>query len=155
MTKPSLTAVQLEDFENMAAIRVEVLRESLDRLGRFDAARARERLAANFSPENMRHIELDNERVGYITLRPKSIEVSPTRLLEHLYVRTSFQNRGLGAWALDWAKSQARAGNCDIKLSALKLSAANRFYLRHGFVQVSEDEFDINYRWAYNIRVVQ
>lgn len=154
MTKPSLTAVQLKDFEEMAAIRVEVLRESLEGLGRFNATRARERLAANFIPEDMRHIELDNERVGYITLRPKSIDVSPTRLLEHLYVRTSFQNRSLGAWILDWAKSQARAGNCDIKLSALKLSAANRFYLRHGFVQVSEDEFDINYRWAHNIRTV-
>ena len=114
MTKPSLTTVQLEDFEEMAAIRVEVLRGSLERLGRFNAARARERLAANFIPEDMRHIELDNERVGYITLRPKSIDVSPTRLLEHLYVRTLFQNRSLGAWVLDWAKGQARAENCDI-----------------------------------------
>jgi hypothetical protein len=32
-------------------------------------------------------------------------------------------------------------------LSALKQSAANRFYLRHGFVQVGESEFDLDYRW--------
>ena len=152
MTKPSLTTVQIEDFERMADVRIEVLRESLERLGRFDVQRARARLAANFIPEDMRHIELDGERVGYITLRPKSIDGLPTRLLEHLYVRNAFQNRGLGAWALDRAKSQARAQDCDIKLSALKLSDANLFYLRHGFVQVSEDEFDVNYRWAYNDR---
>jgi GNAT superfamily N-acetyltransferase len=150
MTKPSLTTVQIEDFERMADVRIEVLRESLERLGRFDAERARSRLAANFVPEDMRHIELDGERVGYITLRQKSIDVAPTKLLEHLYVRNAFQNRGLGAWALDWAKSQARGQDCDIKLSALKLSDANRFYLRHGFVRVSEDEFDVNYQWSHN-----
>ena len=155
MTKPCLASVQLVDFDSMAAIRIEVLRESLERLGRFDAQRARERLAINFIPEDMRHIELDGERLGYITLRPKSIEASPTRLLEHLYIRNAFQNRGIGAWALDWAKTQADAENCDIKLSALKSSDANRFYLRHGFVRVSKDEFDINYRWTHNSRTVQ
>ena len=150
MTKPSLTAVQIQDFERMADVRIEVLRESLERLGRFDAERARARLAASFMPEDMRHIDLDGERVGYITLRPKSKDELPTRLLEHLYIRNEFQNRGLGAWALDWAKSQAIAEDCNIKLSALRLSDANRFYVRHGFRRVSEDEFDINYRWAHN-----
>jgi GNAT superfamily N-acetyltransferase len=146
---PSLTLVQAEDFEEMAAIRIEVLRDSLERLGRFDTGRARERLAANFVTADMRHMMLDGERVGYITLRPKTIEHSPTILLEHLYVRNAFQNRGLGAWALDWAKGQASAEGCDIKLSALKLSDANRFYLRNGFVQISEDDFDVNYRWTH------
>jgi GNAT superfamily N-acetyltransferase len=144
---PSLTRVQAEDFEELAAIRIEVLRESLERLGRFDAGRARDRLASSFTPEDMRYVVLRDERVGYLTLRPKSIEHSPTMLLEHLYIRNAFQNRGLGLWALDWAKAQARAEHSDIKLSALKQSDANRFYLRHGFVQVSEDDFDVNYCW--------
>jgi GNAT superfamily N-acetyltransferase len=147
---PSLIPVQVEDFEEMAAIRIEVLRDSLERLGRFDAVRASERLATNFVPADMRHIVLGGERVGYITLRPRSIGHPPARLLEHLYVRNSFQNRGLGVWALDWAKGHARSENCDIKLSALKLSDANRLYLRNGFLQVSEDEFDVNYLWTYN-----
>jgi len=33
-------------------------------------------------------------------------------------------------------------------LSALKQSAANRFYVRHGFVPVAQSDFDIDYRWS-------
>jgi GNAT superfamily N-acetyltransferase len=146
----SLIRVQAEDFEELVAIRIEVLRESLERLGRFDTGRARARLASSFTPADMRHVVLNDERIGYITLRPKSTEHPQTMLLEHLYIRNAFQNRGLGLWALDWAKAQARAEHCDIRLSALKQSDANRFYLRHGFAQMSEDEFDVNYRWMHS-----
>ena len=46
----SFAPVVWGDFEAMLAIRVEALRESLERLGRFDPTRARERLAAGFKP---------------------------------------------------------------------------------------------------------
>jgi GNAT superfamily N-acetyltransferase len=151
--QPCLASVSAQDFDAMATIRVEVLRGSLVRLGRFDAVRARERLAAGFNPADMRHIELDGQRVGYITLRSASAVCPPTRQLEHLYISNAYQNRGLGAWALDWAKVQAMQSRCGITLSALKQSDANRFYLRHGFVQVSEDEFDLNYLWRHNNEV--
>jgi hypothetical protein len=35
-----------------------------------------------------------------------------------------------------------------LTLTTLKLSASNRFYQRHGFVQVGEGEFDNEYRWS-------
>lgn len=144
---PSLAGVTADDFEPMLAIRIEALRVSLERLGRFDPVRARERLAAGFAPEHMRHIELDGERIGFITLRPESGPLPSALHLAHLYVRPAFQDQGIGAWALDWAKAQATGQDFDITLSALKQSAANRFYLRHGFVQVAEAEFDLDYRW--------
>lgn len=56
---PTLSPVSAVDFDDMVALRIEALRESLERLGRFDPVRARERLAAGFAPEYMRHIELD------------------------------------------------------------------------------------------------
>jgi len=143
----SLTPVAAGDFDEMVAIRIEALRESLERLGRFDPARARERLAAGFAPEHMRHVVLDGQRVGYITLRPESGQAPRNLQLDHLYIRPVCQGRGIGAWALDWAKAQAVLQDCDITLSALKQSAANRFYLRHGFVPVGESEFDLDYRW--------
>ncbi|UUZ75613.1 GNAT family N-acetyltransferase [Polaromonas sp. P1(28)-13] len=143
----SLAPVAAGDFDEMVAIRIEALRESLERLGRFDPVRARERLAAGFAPEHMRHIVVDGQRVGYITLRPASGQAPCALQLDHLYVRPVFQSGGIGAWALDWAKTQAALQDCDITLSALKQSAANRFYLRHGFVQVGESEFDLDYRW--------
>ncbi len=143
----SLAPVAAGDFDEMAAIRIEALRESLERLGRFDPVRARERLAAGFVPKHMRHIVTNAERAGFITLRPASGPARRALQLDHLYVRPDFQNAGIGAWALDWAKTQAKSQDADITLSALKQSAANRFYLHHGFVQVGESEFDLDYRW--------
>jgi GNAT superfamily N-acetyltransferase len=137
----SLAPVAAQDFESMLALRMAALRESLERLGRFDLQRGRERLAAQFEPDAMRHIERDGERIGFLTLKPLA-DGSGLRL-EHLYLRPGAQGQGVGAWALDWVKRHGQ----DVHLSALKLSDANRFYLRHGFELVGESEFDIDYRW--------
>ena len=50
--------------------------------------------------------------------------------------------------ALEWVKAQGRAAGQDITLGALRGSDANRFYLRHGFRLVEEQEFDLEYRWS-------
>ena len=147
MIMPTLRPVAAVDFDNMVTLRIEALRPSLERLGRFDPVRARERLAAGFKPEHMQHMVLAGERIGFITLRPDADVVPPALHLDHLYIRPACQGQGIGTWALDWAKAQAVGKGCDITLSALKYSDANRFYLRHGFVQVSESEFDLDYRW--------
>lgn len=148
---PALTPVSAADFDAMVALRIEALRESLERLGRFNPVRARERLATGFLPAYMQHIELDGERIGFMTLRPLAGQVPSTLHLDHLYILPACQGRGIGAWALDWAKAQAVQQHCDITLSALKQSGANRFYLRHGFIQVAQGEFDLDYRWQYQI----
>lgn len=144
----SFAPVVWGDFEAMLAIRVEALRDSLERLGRFDPARARERLMAGFKPEFMQHIMRDGERIGFVTLRPDPAAGPPTLHLDHLYLRPAWQGQGVGAWVMAWAKAQAVAQACDIRLSALKHSDANRFYLRQGFVQVGESDFDLDYRWS-------
>lgn len=139
----SFEPVAAGDFEPMVELRIAALRASLERLGRFDPTRARERLQAGFAPEHMQHICADGERIGYLTLRPAAAALK----LEHLYIRPGEQGRGAGSWVMDWVKSQARQAGQDVTLSALKLSDANRFYLRHGFKVVGESEFDIDYRW--------
>jgi len=136
----TLSAVAAADFESMLALRIAALRPSLERLGRFDPQRARERLASQFEPAAMRHIERDGQRIGFLTLKPQADALR----LEHLYVQPGQQGQGAGAWALDWAKHHGQ----DLTLSALKLSDANRFYLRHGFVVTGESDFDIDYRWS-------
>ncbi len=142
----SFEEVQDEDFESMADLRAEALRESLDRLGRFDAVRVRERLRSAFVPACMRHIVRGGERIGYLTLIPHA--TLPLARLHHLYIRPGHQGYGAGAWALDWAKEQSRVKARDITLGALRGSDANRFYLRHGFRLVEEQEFDLEYRWS-------
>jgi len=137
--------VVAEDFEALAALREAALRESLERLGLFSQERSRERLRSNFRPECMRHIVCDGERVGLLTVFPEGDALK----LQHLYLAPGAQGKGIGAWALEQVKVQAREQRRDVKLEALPQSDANRFYLRHGFVQVGEEEFDIFYRWSH------
>jgi GNAT superfamily N-acetyltransferase len=131
------------DFEALAALREAALRESLERLGLFSQERSRERLRSNFWPEFMRHIVCDGERVGLLTLFPEGDALK----LQHLYLAPGSQGLGIGAWAMEQVKAQARAQGRDVKLEALPQSDANRFYLRHGFVLEGEEEFDLLYRW--------
>lgn len=145
----TLEPVVAEDFEPMLALRMEALRESLERLGRFDPVRARERLLAGFAPPYMRHIVKLGERIGFFTLRPHDCgDQGQVLRLDHLYIRPGAQGQGAGAWALDLIKQQARAAKQPVTLAALKFSDANRFYLRHGFEVIEEQEFDIEYRWS-------
>ena len=142
----SLGSVANGDFEPMADLRAEALRESLERLGRFDPVRVRERLRSAFEPACMRHILISGERVGYLTLIPHA--GSNSLRLHHLYIHPASQGQGVGAWALEWVKAQGRAAGQDITLGALRSSDANRFYVRHGFRLVEEQEFDLEYRWS-------
>ena len=132
------------DFEAMLALRIDAMRPSLERVGRFDLARSRERLMQGFVPPYMQHILLDGERIGFVTLKPEGHDALR---LDHLYLRSGFHGQGIGAWVLQWAVGQARVRGLDVRLTALKLSDANRFYLRHGFVCEGEEGVDVHYRW--------
>ncbi|MFG6489447.1 GNAT family N-acetyltransferase [Roseateles sp. BYS78W] len=139
MTTPTLAPVADADFEAMLALRIEALRESLERLGRFNPDVARARLKSQFRPEWMQHLVVNGERVGYFTVEPREGELR----LHHLYVKPAAQGQGVGAWVLDRIKAQGRP----ITLAALRDSRANDFYRRHGFRVVEEQDFDIEYRW--------
>lgn len=136
---PTLAPVADADFDAMLSIRIEALRESLERLGRFSPEVARARLKSQFRPEWMQHLIVDGERIGYFTVEPREGELR----LHHLYLRPAAQGQGVGAWVLDRVKSHG----LPITLAALRESRANRFYLRHGFRVVEEQGFDIEYRW--------
>jgi GNAT superfamily N-acetyltransferase len=134
-----LAPVADADFEAMLSLRIEALRESLERLGRFNPEVARARLRSQFRPEWMRHLVVDGERVGYFTVEPRDGELR----LHHLYLKPAAQGRGVGAWVIDHLKEQGRP----ITLAALRESRANGFYRRHGFKVVDGQDFDIEYRW--------
>ena len=141
---PSLQPVAAADFEALLALRIRAMQPSLEALGRFDPARARERFASSFLPEHMQHVVLKGQRVGCVTLRPK-----PGALrIDHLYIEPACQRWGLGAWVMDWALSVADLRQQPLELAALQSSDSNRFYQRHGFVETSRSDFDIEYRRA-------
>ncbi len=133
------------DFEALLALRIAAMRDSLERLGRFDPDRARERLRGTFRPECTWHIEADGERVGFYCLRPDGGGLR----LDHLYVHPSAQGRGVGGQVLRRILRDADRSRVKVTLSALRGSDSNRFYRRHGFVQTGEGEWDIDYLRDY------
>ena len=112
LAEPALRypAVSEADFEDLLALRIAAMRESLERLGRFDPERARSRLRATFRPEYTRAIELEGKRVGFYALRPDGDGLR----LDHLYLHPSSQARGLGGCTLRRLLAQAddRACRC-------------------------------------------
>jgi len=132
------------DLEELIAIRIEAMRESLEQLGRFDPVRAGDRLRNGFVPEDTRFILANGARAGFVVVREGNAEL----LLDHLYVRTSFQGQGIGSAVLERVFGEADARGLPVRVGALRGSASNRFYLRHEFIQVAEEEWDIYYvRW--------
>ena len=129
------------DFEALLSLRMAAMRESLERVGRFDPQRARERLSRGFLPAYTRHILMDGELVGFVVVVPREKDV----LLDHLYIHPSGQGLGIGSWVMGQVLKEADRQHKAVSVTALKHSAANRFYLRHGFVLQAEGEWDLYY----------
>lgn len=130
-----------EDFEALVDIRIAAMRESLERLGRFNPERARERLRKTFDPACSRKIYLQHQLVGFYALR----EADGCAHLDHLYLIPSAQNRGIGSFAMKKIIAECDDRHLPIHVGALKESRSNRFYKSHGFIQRSDDEWDIYY----------
>ena len=140
----SLEPAVAADAEALAAIRVAAMRESLERIGRFDPRRARDRFLSGFDPALTRHVLLDGRRVGFVVVRAQDDGL----LLDHLYVAPQAQGRGVGAAVMAGVLADADARGLPVRVGALRGSDANRFYARHGFELVEEGEWDNLYRRA-------
>ncbi|MFC8449124.1 GNAT family N-acetyltransferase [Kitasatospora sp. NPDC057223] len=134
-----LRPARSEDMEPIAELRAVVLRDDLERLGRYDEERVRQRLRDGFSPERTTIVLAGGEAVGCFTLRPE-----PDGLwLEHFYLDPRQQGRGLGSAVLRTVLAGADREGTDVRLNVLQGSAARRLYERHGFTADSEDAVDV------------
>jgi GNAT superfamily N-acetyltransferase len=130
------------DAEALVELRIAAMRESLERVGRFDPKRARDRFLAGFDPALTRHVLVDGERVGVVVVQPQEDAL----LLDHLYIAPRAQGRGVGAAVMADILADADARRLPVRVSALRESAANRFYERHGFECVETTPWDVLYR---------
>jgi GNAT superfamily N-acetyltransferase len=137
----SLCSSEEADAEAFAALRVLAMRDSLERVGRFDPQRARERFLSNFVPEFTRHILVEGSRAGVVVVKPDD----DGWVLDHLYVDPCYQRRGVGAAVLAEVFAEADAKGMPMRVTALRGSDSNRFYVRHGFKLVQEAEWDNYY----------
>jgi len=130
-----------EHADELVRVRINAMRESLTRIGRFDPERARERFLGGFTPEHTRFINFQGERVGFVVVKPEGGALK----LDHLYIEPEFQRLGIGASVLRSIFSVADEHGLKITVTALRDSDSNQFYLRHGFEYQDESEWDINY----------
>ena len=122
--------VAQEDFEQLAEIRRAAMRDSLERVGRYDARSSRTRLLVSFAPEFTRLILMDGKVAGVYATRRDEVGVE----LEHFCILPRFQNRGIGSQVLQLILLDADLRKIPVFVTALKQSGSNRFYRRHGFV---------------------
>ena len=122
----------------IAELRAEVMRADLERLDRFDPVWVRERFLRAFAPAHTRVIEVDGVAVGSVAVRKAPGE----RWIEHFYLATSHQGRGIGGAVLREVLGESTDDE-PFRLNVLQGSAARRLYERHGFVFEREDEIDV------------
>lgn len=141
MPKFSFQPATEEDAARLADLRVRAMRESLQSAGRFDEDRARQRLLCDYAAGRTTLVTFRGDLAGFYVLKETGGEL----LLQHLYIDPPFQSQGLGAQVLVRIFEDADSRRLPIRVGALKGSASNRFYGRHGFVKESETEFDVVY----------
>jgi GNAT superfamily N-acetyltransferase len=123
----------------IAELRAEVLRESLERLGRYDPQRVRARFLKGFRADDTSVLRFGRQPVGSLALRGEAGDI----WVEHFYLASAVQGRGFGAGLLTLLTAQADALGVVLRLNVLRMSAAQRLYARHGFVVDSADEVDV------------
>ncbi|MET9831869.1 GNAT family N-acetyltransferase [Streptomyces sp. NPDC006385] len=127
------------DVEAVAELRAVVLRADLERLGRYDERRVRQRLRDGFEPAHTWVIEVGGTFAGSVALRP----AEDAHWLEHLYLAPRLQGGGIGSGVLRELLERCDRGGALVRLNVLQGSPARRLYERHGFTVETEDPVDV------------
>ena len=132
------------DFEPLLAIRMEVMREHLERVFRYKPSRARRIFREHFAEPGLRLILIGDETAGCVGFRIGEAEIK----IDSFYLARRHHNRGLGTNILKVLLTEADAIGLPIELDVLLGSPADRFYERHGFVKQGQDDIEANFRRA-------
>lgn len=129
------------DFEPLLALRIDVMREHLERVFRYEPERARRTFRAHFEEPGLRLLLVDGVTIGCVGFRVGAGEIK----LDSFYLDRRHHNTGLGTAILKVLLVEADALRLPIRVEVLNGSKADRFYLRHGFVKLSEDAIEGTY----------
>ncbi|POX50238.1 GNAT family N-acetyltransferase [Streptomyces sp. Ru72] len=129
----------VSDVEAVAELRAVVLRADLERLGRYDEQRVRQRLRDGFDPAHTWVIAVDGAFAGCVALRP----AEDAHWLEHFYLAPRLQGGGVGSGVLRELLERCDRRGVLVRLNVLQGSPARRLYERHGFTVESEDAVDV------------
>ncbi|WP_329395519.1 GNAT family N-acetyltransferase [Streptomyces melanogenes] len=134
-----IRAASAADVEAVVELRAVVMRPDLERLGRYDEHRVRQRLRDRFDPAHTWVIEVADTFAGCVALRP----AEDGHWLEHFYLAPHLQGTGIGSGVLRELLERCDRSGLLVRLNMLRGSSARRLYERHGFVAESEDPVDV------------
>lgn len=117
------------------------MREHLERVYRYKPSRARRVFRGHFDEPGMRLIMVEGERMGCVGFRDEP----GCFKLDSFYLDRRWHNSGLGTAILKALLAEADRRGKPVRLEVLTGSKADRFYLRHGFVKLREDEVEAEY----------
>lgn len=144
MTEWRFGPVSEADFEPLLAIRIDVMREHLERVFRYKPSRARRIFREHFNEPGLRLILVGEETSGCVAFRVGATDVK----IDSFYLDRRHHGRGLGTTILKVLLAEADALGLPVRLEVLRNSPANRFYERNGFVKLGEDDIEIRYERA-------
>ncbi|MFF9625234.1 GNAT family N-acetyltransferase [Streptomyces griseosporeus] len=127
------------DVEPVAELRAVVMRPDLERLGRYDEHRVRQRLRDAFDPAHTWVIEVDGAFAGCVALRP----AADAHWLEHFYLAPHLHGSGIGTGVLRTLLARCDRDGLPVRLNVLRGSPARRLYERLGFTAEAEDPVDV------------
>ncbi len=130
-----LRSATAADATWIAELRAVVMRPDLERLGRYDPQRVRQRFLDAFAPADTRVIVVDGTDAGSIAVRA----AADGTWVEHFYLAPEHQGAGIGSAVLTAVLAEI-AGPA--RLDVLQGSPARRLYERHGFALEHEDDVD-------------
>ena len=132
------------DFEPLLALRIDVMREHLERVGRFTPERSRAVFRGHFDEPGLRLILVGGDVAGCVGFRDGPQFVT----LDSFYLAPRFQNSGLGSRIFKTLLAESDALGKPMRLEVLKQSPADRFYIRHGFAAIGEGAHDVMFERA-------
>jgi GNAT superfamily N-acetyltransferase len=127
------------DVEQIAELRAVTMRPDLERLGRFEPDRVRQRLRNGFSAEHTWVIEVEGAFAGCVALRPDV----DAHWLEHFYLDPRWHGKGIGSAVLGTLLERCDREHLVVRVNVLHGSRARWLYERHGFTAVTETPVDI------------
>jgi GNAT superfamily N-acetyltransferase len=128
-----------DDLEPLTEIRAVAMRADLERLGRYDSDRVRQRFRDAYDPDHTWVIESSDTLVGCVALRPDR----DAHWLEHFYLAPAVHGFGIGTAVLRDLLAHCDRDATRVRLNVLQGSPARRLYERVGFTLESQDPVDV------------
>tara|TARA_R110002020_G_scaffold424471_1_gene633730 strand:+ start:973 stop:1446 length:474 start_codon:yes stop_codon:yes gene_type:complete len=132
-----LRPAKYEDWKLTFELKKDGLKSYVEKIWGWDEKIQKKMHKENFDPKKTKIIQLENNEIGYWTIRTSDSEI----YLENLVLGKDFQNSGFGTKIMDSIIKKSEKEKKSIGLRVLKENKkAKKFYENLGFEKVSESE---------------